>query len=134
VGRQLVAEMGFGAVDERCGLTDQREPVEQCSKSLRPSAADSVRGTDLTALRTPLPQATLGTYVETIRSMPTPYGLLSTSQNLVQHQLTLTQPNQVIWYSLEPKNVNDFMSFLKPDSRRYRKGVSSANLELYRPS
>jgi hypothetical protein len=22
------------------------------------------------------------------------------------------QPNQVIWYSLEPKNVNDFMSFV----------------------
>jgi hypothetical protein len=30
----------------------------------------------------------------------------------------------VIWYSLEPKNVNDFMSFV-----RYRKGVSSANLD-----
>jgi hypothetical protein len=45
--------------------------------------------------------------------MPTPYGLVSISQNLVEHQLTLTQPNQVIWYSLEPKNVNDFMSFVR---------------------
>jgi hypothetical protein len=40
--------------------------------------------------------------------MPTPYGLVSTSQNLVEHQLTLTQPNQDIWYSLEPKNVKGF--------------------------
>jgi hypothetical protein len=45
--------------------------------------------------------------------MPTPYGLVSTSQNLVEHQLTLTQPNQVIWYSLEPENVNAFMSFVR---------------------
>jgi hypothetical protein len=81
--------------------------------SSRPSAADSVRGADLTTLHTPLPQATLETYVETIRSMPTPYGLVSTSQNLVEHQLTLTQPNQVIWYSLEPKKVNYFMSFVR---------------------
>jgi hypothetical protein len=95
------------------GFTDQREPVEQRSISSRPLAADSVRGVDLTALRTLLPQATLETYVETIRSMPTPYGLVSTSQNLVEHQLTITQPNQVIWYSLEPKNVNDFMSFVQ---------------------
>jgi hypothetical protein len=87
----------------------------------------------LTALRTPLPQATLGTYMETIKSMPTPYELISTSQNLVEHQLTLTQANQVIWYSLKPKNVNDFMSFIQ-DSRRYRKGVPSANLGLYRRS
>jgi hypothetical protein len=58
------------------GLTDQREPVEQRSTSSRPSA---------TALRTSLPPATLGTYVETIRSMPTPYGLVSASQNLVEH-------------------------------------------------
>jgi hypothetical protein len=87
------------------GLKDQREPVEQRSTT-------SIRGADLTALRTPLPQATLSIYVESIRSMPTPYGLVSTSQNLVEHHLTLTQPNQVIWYSLEPKNVNDFMSFV----------------------
>jgi hypothetical protein len=66
------------------GLTDQR-------------VVNSVRGVELTVLRTTLPQATLGTYVETIRSMPTPYGLVSTSQNLVEHQLTITQPNQVIW-------------------------------------
>jgi hypothetical protein len=49
--------------------------------------------------------------------MPTPYGSVSTSQNLVEHQLTLTQPNQVIWYSLEPKNVNDFMSFVRGQIR-----------------
>jgi hypothetical protein len=49
--------------------------------------------------------------------MPTPYGLVSTSQNLVEHQLTLTQPNQVIWYSLESKNVNDFMSFVRGQIR-----------------
>jgi hypothetical protein len=49
--------------------------------------------------------------------MPTPYRLVSTSQNLVEHQLTLTQPNQVIWYSLEPKNVNDFMSFVRGQIR-----------------
>jgi hypothetical protein len=49
--------------------------------------------------------------------MSTPYGLVSTSQNLVEHQLTLTQPNQVIWYSLEPKNVNDFMSFVRGQIR-----------------
>jgi hypothetical protein len=77
------------------GLTDQRKPVEQRFISSQPSA-DSVRGADLTALRTPLPQATFGTYLETIRSMPTPYGLVSTSQNLAEHQLTITQPNQVI--------------------------------------
>jgi hypothetical protein len=76
------------------GLTDQREPAEQRSATQRPSADDSTR------LRTPLPQATLSTYVDSIRSMPTFYGLVSTSQNLVEHQLTLTQPNQVIWYSL----------------------------------
>jgi hypothetical protein len=49
--------------------------------------------------------------------MPTPYGLVSTSQNLVEHQLTLTQPNQVIWYSLESKNVNDFMNFVRGQNR-----------------
>jgi hypothetical protein len=32
---------------------------------------------------------------------------------LVEHQLTLTQPNQVIWYSLEPKNVNDLISYVR---------------------
>jgi hypothetical protein len=36
---------------------------------------------------------------------------------VVEHQLTLTQPNQVIWYSLEPKNVNDFMSFVRGEIR-----------------
>jgi hypothetical protein len=66
-------------------LTDQRESTEPLSISSRPSAANSVRGADLTALRTPLPQATLKKYVKTIRSMPTPYGLVSTSQNLVEH-------------------------------------------------
>jgi hypothetical protein len=75
------------------GLTDHREPVEQRTTSSRPSATDSVRGEDWTALRTPLPQAALGTYLETIRLMPTSYGLVSTSENLVEHQLTLTQPN-----------------------------------------
>jgi hypothetical protein len=91
----------------------------------KPSAADSVFEANLTALRTPLPQATLGTYVEPFRSIPTPYGLVSTSQNLVEHQLTLTQPNQVIWYSLEPKNVNDFMSFVSAlqERRSERKSV-----------
>jgi hypothetical protein len=49
--------------------------------------------------------------------MPTPYGLVSTSQNLVEHQLTLTQPNQVIWYSLEQKHVNDFMIFVRSQIR-----------------
>jgi hypothetical protein len=49
--------------------------------------------------------------------MPMPYGLISTSQNLVEHQLTLTQPNQVIWYSLEPKTVKDFMSFVRSQIR-----------------
>jgi hypothetical protein len=43
--------------------------------------------------------------------------LVSASQNVVEHQLTLTQPNQVIWYSLEPKNVNDFMSFVRSQIR-----------------
>jgi hypothetical protein len=37
----------------------------------------SIRKADLNALRTPLPQATLSTYVESIRSMQTPYGLVS---------------------------------------------------------
>jgi hypothetical protein len=37
------------------GLTDQREAVEKRSISARPSAADSVCGADLTALRIPLP-------------------------------------------------------------------------------
>jgi hypothetical protein len=95
------------------GLIDQRELVEQRSTTSRPLATDSVRGADLTALRTSLPQTMLRTYVETIRSMPTPYGLVSTSQNLVEHQLTLTQPNQMICYSLQPKNVNEFMSFVR---------------------
>jgi hypothetical protein len=58
--------------------------------------------------------------------MPTPYGLVSTSQNLVEHQLTLTQPNQVIWYSLEPKNVNDFMSFVR------RRTISGATGRTFR--
>jgi hypothetical protein len=49
--------------------------------------------------------------------MTTPYGLVSTSQNLVEHQLTLTQPNKVIWYSLEPKNMNDFMNFVRGQIR-----------------
>jgi hypothetical protein len=49
--------------------------------------------------------------------MPTPYVLVSTSQNLVEDQLTLTQPNQVILYSLEAKNVNDFMSFVRSQIR-----------------
>jgi hypothetical protein len=49
--------------------------------------------------------------------MPTPYGLVLTSQNLVEHQLTLTQPNLVIWYSLEPKNVNDFLNFVRGQIR-----------------
>jgi hypothetical protein len=49
--------------------------------------------------------------------MPTPYGLVSTGQTLVEHQLTLTQPNQVIWYSLEPKTVNAFMSFVRGQIR-----------------
>jgi hypothetical protein len=49
--------------------------------------------------------------------MPTPYGLVSSSQNLVEHQLTLTQANQVIWYSLEPKNVNDFLNFIRGQIR-----------------
>jgi hypothetical protein len=49
--------------------------------------------------------------------MSTPYGLVSTSQNLVEHDLTLTQPNQVIWYSLEPENVNDFMIFVRSQIR-----------------
>jgi hypothetical protein len=49
--------------------------------------------------------------------MPTPYGLLSTSQTLAEHQLSLTQPNQVIWYSSEQQNVNDFMSFVRGQIR-----------------
>jgi hypothetical protein len=80
----------------------------------RPSAADSVRVEDSTTLQTPLPQATLSMYVESIRSKPID---ISTSQNLVEHQLTLMQPNQVIWYSLEPKNVNDFMSLVQSQIR-----------------
>jgi hypothetical protein len=52
------------------GFKDQREPVEQRSMSSRPSATDSVSGVDLTVLRTSLLQATLETYIETIRSMP----------------------------------------------------------------
>jgi hypothetical protein len=51
---------------------------------------DSIRGANLTALRTSLPQATLGTYVESSRSMPTPYGLVPTSQNSVKHHLTIS--------------------------------------------
>jgi hypothetical protein len=82
------------------GLTDQREPTEQRSAIQRPSIEDSTRRADLSALCTPLPQATLGAYVDSSWLMSTPYGLVSTSQNLVEHQLTLTQPNQVIWYSL----------------------------------
>jgi hypothetical protein len=55
-----------------------------------PSVADSTRGADLSALRTPLRLATLSTYVESIRSMPTPYGLVS----------MLTQPpTDRIWSS-----------------------------------
>jgi hypothetical protein len=63
--------------------------------------------------------------------MPTPYGLVSTSQNLVEHQLTLTQPNQVIWYSLEPKNVNDFMSF---DDDRNHLHVAVTNTLRFGPN
>jgi hypothetical protein len=99
------------------GLTDQRGPAEQRSATQRPSIDDSTRRADLSALRTPLPQATLSAYVDSSRSMPTPYELVSTSQNLVEHQLTLTQPNQVIWYSLEPKNMNDFLSFVRGQIR-----------------
>jgi hypothetical protein len=95
------------------GLTDQRGPAEQRSATQRALIDDSNQIADLSALHTPLPQATLGAYVDSSRSMPTPYGLVSTSQNLVEHQLTQTQPNQVIWYSLGPKNVNDFLNFVR---------------------
>jgi hypothetical protein len=78
------------------GLIDQREPTEERSAIQRPSIEDSTRRADLSALRTPLSEATLSACVDSSRSMPTPYGLVSTSQNLVEHQLTLTQPNQVI--------------------------------------
>jgi hypothetical protein len=37
----------------------------------------------------------------------------------VEYQLTLTQPNQVIWYTLEPKNVNDFMNFVRAQIWNY---------------
>jgi hypothetical protein len=49
--------------------------------------------------------------------MSTPYGLVSTSKNLVEHQLTIIQQNQVIWYLIESKNVNDFMSFVQSQIR-----------------
>jgi hypothetical protein len=87
------------------GLTDQREPTEQRSAIQRPPIEDSARRADLSALRTPRPQATLSAHVDSSRSMPTPYGLVSASQmwSHRMYPLTLTQPNQVIWYSLEPK-------------------------------
>jgi hypothetical protein len=110
------------------GLTDKREPAEQRSATQRPSVDDSTRRADLSAL----PQATLSTHVDSIRSMPTSYGLVSTSQNWYRRRTG--------WYRLAPTNTNAtksgdlvfvrtkkcerFYEFCsRPDSRCYQKGV-----------